>query len=256
MAAWQRIRNGQDPIAPDRDLNHAANFLYMLHGEAPDEETAHDLDVILILHADHTFNASTFACREVVSTRAHIYAGVTAGLGALSGALHGGANVEVMKMLLELENESDIPGWVKGRLEQGERIMGLGHAIYKTTDPRAKYLKDMGARIGEKTGQKWFELSNRIETAALAEFEKRGKSEIKPNLDFNSAPVYYMLGIPTDMMTPMFAMSRVAGWCSHIIEEVFAEAQGKPALYRPKAEYVGDYCGLMGCEYTPPTERK
>ena len=256
VAAWHRIRNGLEPLPPDNDLDHAANLLWMLHGELPDAETARDLDVCLVLHADHTFNASTFACREVVSTRAHLYAGVVAGLGALSGSLHGGANRQVMNMLLELENEKDVAGWVINRLEQGERIMGLGHAIYKTGDPRAVYLKNMGERLARKTGQPWFDLSRRIEETALAEFSKRGKTTILPNLDFNSAPVYYMLGIPIDLMTPMFAVSRVAGWCSHIIEEVFAEAQEKPALYRPTAEYVGDYCGLTGCVYQDMSSRQ
>ncbi|MCB2184913.1 MAG: citrate (Si)-synthase [Deltaproteobacteria bacterium] len=255
VAAWDRIRRGKKPLAPDPSLGHAANFLYMLHGETPDPESAHDLDVLLTLQADHTFNASTFACREVVSTRAHIYAGVTGGIGALSGALHGGANAMVMKMLLTLEHEKDLAGWVKSQLEQGERIMGLGHAVYKTDDPRAKYLRKIGERLGQKTGQPWFRISSEVERAALAELAARGKTELKPNLDFNSAPVYYMLGIHTDLMTPVFAMSRIAGWSAHIIEEIFAEAQGKPALYRPKAEYVGDYCGLMGCEFKPLASR-
>ena len=257
VAAWHRIRNGLEPLASDPTLSHAANFLWLLHGKRPDEATARDLDVCLILHADHTFNASTFACREVVSTRAHMYAGIAAGIGALSGSLHGGANAEVMKMLLELESERDISGWVKARLDKGERIMGMGHAVYKTMDPRARFLKDMAFRIGIKTGQsRWHELSTQIETAGLEEFKKRGKPEIQPNVDFFSAPVYHMMGISRDLMTPIFAISRTAGWCSHIIEEKFAEAQEKPALYRPQAEYVGQYCGLMGCEYAPPEERK
>ncbi|MFH1491092.1 MAG: citrate/2-methylcitrate synthase, partial [Pseudomonadota bacterium] len=151
VAAWRRVRQGLDPLSPNAGLSHAANFLYMLKGETPDGEMAKDLDTCLTLHADHTFNASTFACREVVSTRAHMYAGVTAGIGALSGSLHGGANAQVMKMLLALEKEKDIAGWVKGRLDSGERIMGMGHAVYKTMDPRAKYLKDMAARLGKKT---------------------------------------------------------------------------------------------------------
>ena len=256
VAAWHRIRNGLEPLASDPALSHAGNFLWLLHGKRPDKETARDLDVCLILHADHTFNASTFACREVVSTRAHMYAGIAAGIGALSGSLHGGANAEVMKMLLELESEKDIPGWVKARLEKGDRIMGMGHAVYKTMDPRARFLKDMALRIGEKTGQsRWHDLSMQIERAGLEEFKKRGKTEIQPNVDFFSAPVYHMMGIPRDLMTPIFAISRVAGWCSHVIEEKFAEAQEKPALYRPQAEYVGQYCGLMGCEYSPPEER-
>jgi len=255
-AAWHRIRQGLDPLPPDESLSHAANFLWQLHGKKPDPEMARDLDVCLILHADHTFNASTFACREVVSTRAHMYAGVAAGVGALSGSLHGGANAEVMKMLLELEQETDIPGWVKGRIDQGERIMGMGHAVYKTMDPRARFLKDMAFRLGKKTGQsRWHELSTQIEEAGLKEFSSRGKSNIQPNVDFYSAPVYHIMGIPRDLMTPIFAISRVAGWCSHIIEEKFAEAQEKPALYRPQAEYVGEYCGLMGCEYEPPEKR-
>ena len=257
VAAWHRIRNGLEPLASDPTLPHAANFLWLLHGKKPDEATARDLDVCLTLHADHTFNASTFACREVVSTRAHMYAGIAAGVGALSGSLHGGANAEVMKMLMELEFEKDIRGWVRARLDKGERIMGMGHAVYKTIDPRARFLKDMAYRIGKKTGQsRWHELSTQIETAALEELRKRGKTDIQPNVDFFSAPVYHMMGISRDLMTPIFAISRTAGWCSHIIEEKFAEAQEKPALYRPQAEYVGQYCGLMGCEYSPLEERK
>jgi citrate synthase len=186
-----------------------------------------------------------------------MYAGIAAGIGALSGSLHGGANAEVMKMLLELEPEKDIPGWVKSRLDRGDRIMGMGHAVYKTIDPRARFLRDMAFRIGKKTGQsRWHALSTQIEKAGLEEFKKRGKTEIQPNVDFFSAPVYHMMGIPRDLMTPIFAISRTAGWCSHIIEEKFAEAQEKPALYRPQAEYVGQYCGLMGCEYSPSEERK
>lgn len=257
VAAWHRIRQGLEPLPPDASLPHAENFLWQLHGRKPDQEMATDLDVCLTLHADHTFNASTFACREVVSTRAHMYAGVAAGIGALSGSLHGGANAEVMKMLLELESEKDIPAWVKGRLEKGERIMGMGHAVYKTMDPRARFLKDMAYRLGKKTGQsRWHEISTRIEETALNAFAERGKTDIQPNVDYYSAPVYHIMGIHGDLMTPIFAVSRVAGWCSHIIEEKFAEAQEKPALYRPQAEYVGQYCGLVGCEYEPQETRK
>ncbi len=256
VAAWHRIRNGQPVLAPDPELDHAGNFLWMLLGEKPDAATAHDLDVCLILHADHTFNASTFAAREVVSTRASLYSGVAAGLGALSGSLHGGANAKVMEMLLKLEHEPDIEGWVKKQLAEGDRIMGMGHAIYKTGDPRATYLKKMGQRLGQQTGGKWALISQRIEETALAIFAERGKTTILPNVEFNSAPVYYLMGIPTDLMTPIFAISRVAGWCAHIIEEQFADAQGKPALYRPQAQYVGEYCGLMGCEYSPMDKRK
>jgi citrate synthase len=257
VAAWHRARQGLEPLSSDENLSHAANFLWLLHGKKPDEEMARDLDTCLVLHADHTFNASTFACREVASTRAHMYAGVTAGIGALSGSLHGGANAQVMRMLLELEKEEDIAAWVKKRLDGGDRIMGMGHAVYKTMDPRAKYLKNMASRLGKKMGQeRWHQLSTEVERSGIEEFEKRGKANIKPNVDFYSAPVYHMMGIPLDLMTPIFAISRIAGWCAHIIEEKFAEAQEKPALYRPKAEYVGQYCGLMGCEYEPMDARE
>jgi len=251
-AAWERIRNGLEPLPADENLPHAANFLWQLTGKKPSQEMAHDLDVCLILHADHTFNASTFACREVCSTRAHMYAAVAAGVGALSGSLHGGANTRVMGMLMQLESQKDLAEWVKDRIDQGERIMGMGHAVYKTMDPRAKFLKEMASRLGKSTGQeKWDRLSKSLEEAAVAEFDKRGKTEIRPNVDFYSAPVYHMMGIPRDLFTPIFAISRIAGWCSHIIEEKFAEAQEKPALYRPQAEYVGNYCGLVGCVYEP-----
>ena len=257
VAAWHRIREGKHLLPADDSYSLTENFLWQLKGEKPDPEMAKDLDTCLVLHADHTFNASTFACREVVSTRAHMYAGVTAGIGALSGSLHGGANQQVMKMLFKLENEKDIPGWIVKELDGGGRIMGMGHAVYKTMDPRAKFLKEMGKRLGEKTGNKiWHDLSMQIEKYGVEEFKKRSKDNIQPNVDFFSAPVYHIMGIPLDIMTPIFAMSRVAGWCGHIIEEKFAEAQGKPALYRPKAEYVGNYCGLTGCEYEALDERE
>jgi citrate synthase len=256
-AAWNRIRNGLDPVPPDNNLSHAENFLWQLKGEKPDREIAKDLDVCLVLHADHTFNASTFACREVASTRAHIYAAVTAGIGALSGSLHGGANTRVMGMLLELADVPDVEQWVKDQIDHGSRIMGMGHAVYKTIDPRGVYLKEMATRLGKSTGQeKWDYLSKTVERVAVQEFDRRGKSEIRPNVDFFSAPVYHMMGIPRDLFTPIFAISRIAGWCSHIIEEKFAEAQDKPMLYRPQAEYVGQYCGLMGCEYEPVESRE
>ncbi len=256
-AAWPRIRQGLELLPADSGLSHAANFLWQLTGRKPDQETAKDLDTALILHADHSFNASTFACREVVSTRAHMYAGVAAGVGALSGSLHGGANAEVMKMLRRIENEKDVAGWVRRELDSGRKIMGMGHAVYKTTDPRAKFLKEMGRRLGEKLGQEqWHRLSTQVEEAAIAELEKRGKTTIKPNVDFFSAPAYHLMGIPRDLMTPVFAVSRIAGWTAHIIEEKFGEAQGKPALYRPSSDYIGNYCGKTGCVYEPMEKRK
>ena len=257
VASWHRIRQGVGPLPSDDGLSHAGNFLWQLTGKKPDLETAKDLDTALVLHADHSFNASTFACREVVSTQAHMYAGVAAGVGALSGSLHGGANAQVMKMLIELQNEKDIAGWVKKQLDSGQKIMGMGHAVYKTTDPRAKFLKEMCKRLGKKFDQEqWYRLSTQIEETAVVEFEKRGKTTIKPNVDFYSAPVYHMMGIPGDLMTPIFAVARIAGWTAHIIEEKFAEAQGKPALYRPSSDYIGNYCGKKGCTYAPVEKRK
>jgi citrate synthase len=252
VAAWHRIRRGMEPLPPDDRLSHAANFLWQLQGEKPDEEVARDLDVCLVLHADHTFNASTFACREVASTRAHMYAAVAAGVGALSGSLHGGANAQVLKMLQEIQSEKDIAGWVEKKLDEGQKIMGMGHAVYRTMDPRAPFLREMGARLGRKLGmEKWPRLSSELEKVAAEAFERRGFKTIKPNVDFFSAPVYHLMGIPGDLMTPVFAVARIGGWCAHILEEEFAEAQEKPALYRPQAEYVGNYCGLVGCTYEP-----
>jgi len=260
VAAWHRIGNGEKPLPPDNGLSHAGNFLWQLTGKKPSGEIARDLDVCLILHADHTFNASTFACREVVSTRAHLYAGVSAGVGALSGSLHGGANARVMKMLLKIESEiksaDEIGAWVKNMIESGRIIMGMGHAVYKTDDPRAKILKMMSRRLAEETGHAhWYEYLDRIEEEGHKEFLARGRPGIRTNVDFYSGSVYAMLGIPIDIMTPVFAISRIAGWCAHVIEEKFAEAQEKPALYRPEAEYVGHYCGAVGCTYEPAKAR-
>jgi len=236
---------------PRRELPAAA------HGRTVGEEFGTALDTALVLHADHSFNASTFACREVASTRAHLYAAAAAGVGALSGSLHGGANAQVLKMLLELRDEKDIPGWVKAQLDAGKKIMGMGHAVYKTTDPRARFLKDMCSCLGKKLQQaRWCRLSSEIEAAAVAEFSSRGKTTIRPNVDFYSAPVYHLMGIPGDLMTPVFAVARSAGWAAHIIEEKFGDAQGKPALYRPSSEYTGSYCGKTGCVYKPVGERK
>ncbi len=257
VAGWQRIREGKAPVGSNDALSHAGNFLWQLTGKEPDKDIARDLDTILVLHADHSFNASTFACREVVSTRAHMYAGVAAGVGALSGSLHGGANARVMKMLQELRDELDIPGWVRAQLESGRKIMGMGHAVYKTVDPRARFLKDMCFRLGKRPHEDhWCRLSTEIEEAAIAELNALGKTTIRPNVDFYSASVYHLMGIPLDLMTPVFAVARIAGWTAHIIEEKFADAQEKPALYRPLSEYVGHYCGKTGCLYEPVAERK
>lgn len=252
MTSWDRIRNGLDPLEYQSGLSHAENILFMLTGEKPDPEISRALDVCLILHADHTFNASTFSCREVASTQAGIYPSVLAGLAALSGPLHGGANEKAMAMLDELKDEDDIQSWIKQRLSEKKKIYGMGHAVYKTYDPRASIIKDIFKDMGGKASDtSWFELCDSVEKAAITVFAGAGKEQIKPNIDFYSGSVYHAMGFSHDLFTPLFAVSRISGWCAHIIEERFGLAQPKPALYRPAAEYVGNYCGLMGCEYIP-----
>ena len=251
VASWERIRNNKDLVHPAPELSHAANFLYMLTGKKPDSEIEKIFDICLILHADHTFNASTFAARQVASTRAHMYSAASAAIGALSGELHGGANYEVMKMLLDIETVDNVEQWVKSSISKGEKIMGMGHAVYKTYDPRAQVLKELSRKLAKRTGEPWFDITQKVEQVTIDEIKKQKGIDIYPNVDLYSASLYYMLKIPMDLNTPIFAISRVAGWASHIIEEKFAEAAPKPALYRPKAVYVGKYCGPQGCEYKP-----
>ncbi|MBT6807597.1 MAG: citrate (Si)-synthase, partial [Nitrosopumilus sp.] len=256
IASWQRIRNELDIVDPDSSLSHAANFLYMMSGEKPDAEVEKIFDTCLILHADHTFNASTFTARQVASTRAHMYSASSAAIGALSGELHGGANTEVMKMLLEISQIDKVEPWIKEKLTQGEKIMGMGHAVYKTYDPRAQVLKKLSRKLAAKSKEPWFDLTEKIETVTISEMKLQKDRDIYPNVDLYSASLYYMLKIPMDLNTPIFAISRVAGWAAHIIEEKFAEAAPKTALYRPKAVYVGKYCGPQGCEYKTLDLRK
>ncbi|MBM4350298.1 MAG: citrate (Si)-synthase [Deltaproteobacteria bacterium] len=255
-AAWERIRKGKEPVLPRSDLTHAGNFLFMLSGSLPDPDTARDFDTCLVLHAEHSFNASTFAGREVASTHAHLYASITAALGALSGELHGGANSEVMRMLLDIGEVSRVNSWVKEKLQKGGKVMGMGHAVYHIEDPRAAILRKISEKLAERTGdRRWFELTLAIEVATKEEFRRIKGKEIFPNVDFFSASVYHMMNIPIDLFTPVFAISRVSGWAAHIIEEKFGEAQAKPELYRPDADYIGTYCGLEACEYVPIEER-
>ncbi|HMT09064.1 MAG TPA: citrate synthase [Pyrinomonadaceae bacterium] len=240
-AAWDRIRNGNEPIAPDTSLSIAENFLYMLRGEKPDAEEARMFDVALILHADHELNASTFTTRVVSGTLAGMYGAVTAGIAALAGPLHGGANTNVMKMLIAIDDPAKIDAWVEDALEQKKKIMGIGHAVYKTEDPRATWLRKYSKRMAEKTGvSKWFEMSQRIEQLML---EKKG---MYPNVDFYSASTYYLMGIALDMYTPIFAVSRISGWTGHILEQY---ANNK--LIRPRAEYIGE----RDLKYVPIDER-
>ncbi len=256
ISSWQRIRNGLETVDPDSSLSHAANFLYMMTGEKPDAEIEKIFDVCLILHADHTFNASTFTARQVASTRAHMYSASSAAIGALSGELHGGANTEVMKMLLEIGELDKVEGWIKEKMSAGDKIMGMGHAVYKTYDPRAQVLKELSRKLAEKNKEPWFEMTEKVEKTTISEMKLQKDREIYPNVDLYSASIYYMLKIPVDLNTPIFAISRVVGWAAHIIEEKFAEAAPKTALYRPKAVYVGKYCGPQGCEYKTLDLRK
>src|SRR3954465_2112939 len=228
-AAWDRIRNGNEPVAPDKNLSIAENFLYMLRGVRADQDEEHIFDVCLILHADHELNASTFTTRVVAGTLAGMYGAVTAGIAALAGPLHGGANTNVMKMLLEIGDPSNIDSWLDKALAEKRKIMGIGHAVYKTEDPRATWLRKYSRHMGEQKGEmKWFEMSQRIEQLM---HEKKG---MFPNVDFYSASTYYLMGIPLDLFTPIFAVSRISGWTGHILEQY---ANNK--LIRPRAEYIG-----------------
>lgn len=256
VAAWDRIRSGKAPVAPDPALSHAANFLYMLNGEKPDEELVRFFDTTLVLHAEHSFNASTFSARQVASTRAHMYSAVAAAVGSLSGELHGGANVRVMEMLLKIGAVEKVDDFVKGELEAGRLIFGLGHAVYQTDDPRAHILAPMSKKMGERIGQpQWYEISRKLEERGKALFKEKKGVDIYVNVDFYSASLYYAMGIVIDLFSPLFAMSRVAGWCAHVIEEQYADAAPKPALYRPKSDYIGDYCGPEECSFVPMDER-
>jgi 2-methylcitrate synthase len=241
VAAIERTRNGQEIVPPKPELNIATNFLYMLKGEMPDEFDAHVLDVALILQADHELNASTFTARVVAGTLADMYSAVTAALGALSGPLHGGANTAIMKILLEIGDIDRVEDYVKDALSKKKKIMGFGHAVYKTEDPRATHLRRFSKEMGERKGDtKWYDI-----TAKLEAIMKREKN-LLPNVDAYSASTYYMMGIPLDQYTPIFAISRISGWTAHILEQY---ADNK--LIRPRAEYVGP----RNVPYVPLDER-
>ena len=241
VAAWERIRTDKDIVAPDKSLSIAENFLYMMRGEKAEADEARMMDVALILHADHELNASTFTTRVIAGTLADVYGAVTGGIAALAGPLHGGANTNVMKMLKEIGSEDKIDGWLDKALEEKRKIMGIGHAVYKTEDPRATWLRKFSRELGEKKGEmKWFNMSERIEKAML---EKKG---MYPNVDFYSASTYFLMDIPLDQFTPIFAVSRISGWTGHILEQY-----GNNKLIRPRAEYIG----ARDLKYTPIDER-
>jgi citrate synthase len=232
VATIGRLNAGGGPIQPDPVLGHAANFLYMLTGERPSGLATRAFDVALILHADHELNASTFAARVAAATLTDMHSTIVAAIGTLKGPLHGGANADVMRMLLEIGPEGGIPkaeSVVRAKLERKEKIAGFGHRVYHTEDPRATHLRQMSRDLGQRAGQPiWYEMSERIE--ALVKSEKK----LNPNVDFYSASTYHALGIATDLFTPIFAVSRVSGWTAHVLEQY-----ANNRLIRPRAEYIG-----------------
>jgi citrate synthase len=229
VAAIDRLRRGLEPVAPDPALSHAANFLFMLRGTPPSPSEARAMDVALVLHADHEFNASTFAARVAASTLADIHGAVTAALATLKGPLHGGANEAVMQMLEAVADPDQAEAWVREAFAEKRKIMGFGHAVYRTEDPRATHLRRLSRQIGEEGGQRrWFDLSERVEAAV------RAQKGLYANVDFYSASLYRALGIPTHLFTPVFAVSRVAGWTAHVLEQL-----GNNRLIRPESAYTG-----------------
>ena len=226
---YDRLRNDQKIVPPDAGLSLAANLLWMLKGEKADDESARMLDVCLVLHADHTMNASTFAARVCAATLSDIHSAVTAAIAALKGPLHGGANEQVMKMLREIEEPSKARDYILNKLRNKEKVMGFGHRVYKTEDPRATHLREMAEQLANKTGDPTnYEISREVEKAVM---DEKG---LYPNVDFYAAAVYNYLGIPTDLFTGVFACSRMAGWTAHVREQ-YADNR----LIRPDHEYIG-----------------
>ncbi len=229
VATFSRIREGKDPLSPRKDLSFAANFLYMLNGKEPDEIAVNAFNKALVLHADHELNASTFTGRVCVATLSDIYSGITAAIGALKGPLHGGANERVMKMLSEIYEVENIDLYLQKAFANKEKIMGFGHRVYKSGDPRAKHLREMSKRLTEITGEsKWYDMSIKMEQIIKSE------KGLVPNVDFYSASVYHSLGIKHDLFTPIFAISRMSGWLAHVLEQY-----SNNRLIRPRADYVG-----------------
>lgn len=229
VAMWDRIRKGKQLVGADPSLSHAANFLWMLNGERPSETAARALDVALILHADHELNASTFAARVIAATLSDMHSAITGAIGALKGPLHGGANEAVMHLLYEVEASGEDPvEHVRGMLAAKQKISGFGHRVYTTEDPRATHLRQMSHDLGQDANPKWYAMSRAIEL-----FVKEQK-KLNANVDFYSASTYTTLGIDMDLFTPIFAISRVAGWCAHVMEQ-----HDDNRLIRPRAEYTG-----------------
>lgn len=241
-AYFHRARLGLELPSIRKDLSEAAHFLYLVTGEVPTKEATDTLDVAYVLHAEHGFNASTFTARVVASTLSDMYSAISAAIGALKGPLHGGANEGVIHMLEEIGSPEAVDGWVADALAQKKKIMGIGHRVYKVLDPRAPHLKDMAVKLSNQLGEpKWIQMSERIATIMR---EQKG---LNANVDFYSATVYYSLGIPTDLFTPIFAISRMAGWTAHVLEQ-WADNR----LFRPLSEYTGR---PYGQKWVPIEER-
>jgi citrate synthase len=232
VATYGRLQAGGGPIQPDPALGHAANFLYMLTGDRPNALSTRAFDVALVLHADHELNASTFAGRVAAATLTDLYSAVVAAIGTLKGPLHGGANADVMRLLIEIGPDAPaerIDDAIRGKLAKKIKIPGFGHRVYTTEDPRATHLRRMSKELGERAGNtRWFEMSQRIEQLV------KGEKKLNPNVDFYSASTYYTLGIPIDLFTPIFAVSRVAGWTAHCLEQY-----ANNRLIRPRTDYIG-----------------
>lgn len=244
VAQIQRTRRGQDLVEPDPNLSHAENFLFMLHGEKPSSTDVRSMDVSLTLHVDHEMNASTFACLVVASTLSDIYSSVVAGISALKGPLHGGANSEALKQFLEIGSPDNVEKYVLSRLSSGQRLMGFGHRVYKTMDPRAKILREYAKQLSTEKGLgELFEIAQRVEEIGIKILGNRG---IYPNVDFYSGLVFYALGFDPDVFPTIFASARVVGWTAHV-DEYLKDNK----LIRPKAIYVGD----LGRRYVPIDER-
>lgn len=229
VAAIGRLREGRPPVAPDPALGHAANFLYMLWGRRPDDTSVRTIDVALILHADHELNASTFSARVTAATLSDMHSAITSAIGTLKGPLHGGANEAVMRLLLQIGEPSRAAQAIRAMLADRKKVPGFGHRVYKTEDPRAAHLRGISEELGRRAGQlKWFEMSRAIEQLMLEE------KHLHANVDFYSASCYYLLGIPLELFTPVFAVSRISGWTAHVLEQL-----ADNRLIRPRAEYVG-----------------
>jgi citrate synthase len=228
-AYFHRIRQGKEVLPPKPELGEAANFLYLIDGEEPSAEKANTLNLCYVLHADHGMNASTFSARVTIATLSDMYSAITSAIGTLKGPLHGGANEGVIKMLIEIGSLDKVDAYIEECLAQKKKIMGIGHRIYKTLDPRAPHLKRMAQVLSSKLGErKWIQMSDRIAEIMLK------KKNLHANVDFYSATVYYSLGIPTDLFTPIFAIARTAGWTAHILEQLTDNR-----LIRPQSQYVG-----------------